>query len=122
MMHMHNHANKRNNLSGDTLLGSTGSACTFLFLNPNNLSVRLNANHASSLIVDYKSADPGAHFSTRDIRSFSSSLAWLRGATFNNLMSSCHWASGRSFINTYFNSEIYSDARLNALNIGPSGP
>lgn len=85
------------------LEATKSSQCIYLFVNPNNLCVHLNANHAASLIVDFiKSEDPGAHFSMKDIRSFSSSLAWLRGATCINFMSSCHGTSGKSFINTYF--------------------
>lgn len=96
------------------------SRCSYLFLNPNNLAIKLNANQASSLVVDLvRAGDPGTQFNVRHIRSFSSSLAWLRGASFETLMSSCHWSSTRSFIHTYFKSDFYVDPRLNALNTGP---
>ena len=58
------------------LQATRDSTCSYLFLNPNTLSTRLNANHASTMIVDLvRAGDPGAQFHVRDIRSFSSSLA-----------------------------------------------
>ena len=98
------------------------STCFNPFLNPNNLASRLNGNLASSLMVDLvKKADPSASLKVRDIKSLSRSLTWLSGASFQTLMSSCHGASTRSFIHTYFNCRIQGDTRLKALIASPTG-
>ena len=99
------------------LKATKSSHCNYLFVNPSDMNRPLTSRQAASLVQSLVlRADPHAVFSIRDMRSFASSCAWLQGASWGNILSSCHWATARSFINTYFNPAIGADGRLNCLN------
>jgi len=60
-------------------------------------------------------ADPGAHFSLKDLRCMSSTLAWLRGAKFDEIRGSCYWHSFNTFVQSYFKPPLIEDVPLVAL-------
>ena len=63
-----------------------------------------------------KAADPGAVFTIKNTRDFSSTQGWLSRASCSMLQTSCHWASLNSFVRTYFKPNLKDKPRLSSVN------
>lgn len=79
----------------------------YIFVKPCNFNTRIRGNLANSYLKKLlKRSVPGVHFFVKDLRLFSSTLSWLRGASFDEIRGNSYWHPYNSVVKCYFNPSL----------------